>query len=128
MGGPKQRLGAEGERAAKAFLMAAGFHILRENYSTPAGEIDLVAREGDVLAFVEVKARTSVEFGPPQSSVTPAKQRQIVKAAAHFLEREGLGDSPCRFDVVAVTFGAGRERPQVLLIRDAFGAGGSAIF
>ena len=121
------RLGAEGERAAKTFLLGEGFRILHENYSTPLGEIDLIAQEGDVVVFVEVKARRSLEFGPPQSSITLTKQRQIVKAAALFLERKGLVEAASRFDVVAVTF-KGKERPEVLLIRDAFGAEGSAIF
>ncbi len=125
----KLRVGAEGERAAKAFLLAAGYRILYENYSTPLGEIDLVAKEGDVVVFVEVKARTSREFGPPQSSVTLTKQRQIVKAAGLFLEREGLGEAACRFDVVAVTFaGRGVERPEIVLIREAFTSGGTPIF
>ncbi len=84
------RLGEEGERAAKAFLLACGYRILHENYSTPLGEIDLIAQEGDVVVFVEVKARASRAFGPPQSSVTLAKQRQIVKAAGLFLQRERL--------------------------------------
>ncbi len=123
------RLGSEGERAAKAFLLAAGYRILHENYSTPLGEIDLIAKEDDVVVFVEVKARRSREFGSPQSSVTLTKQRQIVKAAGVFLEREALGEAACRFDVVAVTFGRGREeRPDILLIRDAFTSGGTAIF
>ena len=123
------RLGAEGERAAKAFLMANGYRILRENYSTPLGEIDLIALEGDVVVFVEVKARASHEFGPPQSSVTLTKQRQIVKAAGLFLERERLGETACRFDVVAVTFaGRGVERPEIVLIRDAFTSGGTPTF
>jgi putative endonuclease len=121
-------LGAEGERAAKAFLRAKGYRILRENYRTPLGEIDLIAREGEVVVFVEVKARTSATFGPPQSSVTLAKQRQIVKTAGLFLEQEGLGEVACRFDVVAVTFGGRGVRPEILLIRDAFSSDGSAIF
>lgn len=121
------RLGAEGERAAKAFLLGKGFLILHENYTTPLGEIDLVCRDGDEVVFVEVKARRSLEFGPPQSSITLTKQRQIVKAAALFLEREGLAEAACRFDVVAVMF-RGTTRPEVFLIRDAFGADGSAIF
>jgi len=121
-------VGAEGERAAKAFLQAKGYRILRENYSTPLGEIDLIAREREVVVFIEVKARTSDEFGPPQSSVTLTKQRQIVKVAGLFLEQEGLAESACRFDVVAVTFGGKRGRPDILLIRDAFCAGGSAVF
>ena len=128
MNGERASLGAEGERAAKAYLQAEGYRILHENYSTPLGEIDLIAREGDVVVFVEVKARTSDEFGPPQSSVTLTKQRQIVKVAGLFLEREGLTETACRFDVVAVTFGGRKGRPEILLIRDAFGAGGSAIF
>ncbi len=129
MGSARLRLGAEGERAAKAFLLANGYRILRENYSTPLGEIDLIALEGDVVVFVEVKARASHEFGPPQSSVTLTKQRQIVKAAGLYLQREGLAEAACRFDVVAVTFeGERAERPQILLIRDAFGSGGTAIF
>jgi putative endonuclease len=123
------RLGEEGERAAKAFLLACGYRILHENYSTPLGEIDLIAQEGDVVVFVEVKARASREFGPPQSSVTLAKQRQIVKAAGLFLQRERLAQAPCRFDVVAVTFGGTRaDEPEILLIRDAFTTGGTAIF
>ena len=121
-------VGAEGERAAKAFLQARGYRILRENYSTPLGEIDLIAREGDAVVFVEVKARTSGEFGPPQSSVTLTKQRQIIKTAGLFLEREGLAEAACRFDVVAVRFGRKGGHPDILLIRDAFGVGGSAIF
>ncbi len=124
----KLRLGAEGERAAKAFLRAEGFRILHENYSTPLGEIDLIAREGDVVVFVEVKSRASREFGPPQSSVTLTKQRQIVKVAGLFLQREGLPEAACRFDVVAVTFEEGGGRPEILLIRDAFTVGGSPVF
>ncbi len=123
------RLGAEGERAARAFLLDNGYRILYENYSTPLGEIDLIAREGDVVVFVEVKARVSRDFGPPQSSVTLTKQRQIIKAAGLFLERERLTEAPCRFDVVAVTFEGRRgQRPEVLLIRDAFTSDGTAIF
>jgi putative endonuclease len=121
-------LGAEGERVAKAFLLAKGYRILRQNYETRLGEIDLIARDGEVVVFVEVKARTSATFGPPQSSVTLAKQRQIVKAAGLFLEQEGLAEAACRFDVVAVTFGGKRGQPEILLIRDAFSASGSATF
>lgn len=122
-------LGAEGERAAKAYLQAKGFRILHENYSTPLGEIDLIAREGDVVVFVEVKARASGEFGPPQASVTLAKQRQIVGVAKLYLQREGLAEAACRFDVVAVTFAGGQTgQPEVLLIRDAFSSEGTALF
>lgn len=86
----RSALGAEGERAAKAYLKTQGFRILHENYSTPLGEIDLIAQEDGVVVFVEVKTRTSGEFGPPQASVTRQKQRQIVKVAELFLQRNRL--------------------------------------
>jgi putative endonuclease len=125
----RSALGAEGEHAAKAYLRAQGFRILHENYSTPLGEIDLIAREGDVITFVEVKTRTSGEFGPPQASVTRQKQRQIVKVAELFLQRHRLSGAACRFDVVAVTFaGSQAGQPEILLIRDAFSSEGTALF
>ncbi len=122
-------LGAEGERVAKAYLQTKGFRILHENYSTPLGEIDLIAKESGVVVFVEVKARTSGKFGPPQASVTLAKQRQIVKVARLYLQRERLAEVACRFDVVAVMFAGGQAgQPNVLLIRDAFSSEGIALF
>lgn len=125
----RSALGAEGERAAKAYLKTQGFRILHENYSTPLGEIDLIAKENGVVVFVEVKARTSGEFGPPQASVTLAKQRQIVKVARLYLQRERLAEVACRFDVVAVMFAGGQAgQPNVLLIRDAFSSEGIALF
>lgn len=125
----RSALGAEGERAAKAYLKSQGFRILHENYSTPLGEIDLIAQEGAVVVFVEVKTRTSSEFGPPQASVTRHKQRQIVKVAELFLQRHRLSGAACRFDVVAVMFAGSRTgQPEILLIRDAFSSEGTAIF
>lgn len=125
----RSALGAEGERAAKAYLQSKGFRILHENYSTMLGEIDLIAREGSVVVFVEVKARASGTFGPPQASVTLAKQRQIVGVAKLYLQRERLSETACRFDVVAVTFaGSEAQQPEILLIRDAFSSEGTALF
>jgi putative endonuclease len=125
----RSALGAEGERVAKVYLQAKGFRILHENYSTPLGEIDLIAREGEVVVFVEVKTRASGEYGPPQASVTRQKQRQIVKVAELFLQRHKLSGAACRFDVVAVTFaGSQAGRPEILLIRDAFNSEGITLF
>ncbi|MCZ7627433.1 MAG: YraN family protein [Candidatus Methylomirabilis sp.] len=110
-------------------MQTKGFRILHENYVTPLGEIDLIAQEKDVLVFVEVKTRTSNEFGPPQASVTPRKQHQIVKVAELFLQRHRSSGSACRFDVVAVTFPGGQAgAPEILLIRDAFSSEGTTIF
>lgn len=116
---PKE-LGVAGERAAKAYLEARGYTILHENYATPLGEIDLIAREGETLVFIEVKARSSEEYGPPEASVTRGKQRQIVKAAELYLLKARLQEVACRFDVVAVTFLKEGEAPWIELIRNAF--------
>ncbi|MFQ5839350.1 MAG: YraN family protein [Candidatus Methylomirabilales bacterium] len=118
----RQPLGAAGEQVARAFLEQAGYKILRENYRSRLGEIDLIAMEGEVLVFVEVKARQSRRFGTPQEAVGGEKQRQILRVASAFLMESRLGEIPCRFDVVAVTFRKGARGPMVEHIRDAFSA------
>ena len=118
-----QALGVLGERLALCFLKQQGYKILLQNYETPLGEIDLIAREGDWLVFVEVKTRRSDASGTPADSVTPRKRWQIVKVAQSYLNRYGLHDHPCRFDVVSV----GIRPPgmhEIELIRDAFGERG----
>lgn len=105
MRSPRQALGAEGEAAAAAALGRAGYRVLESNLRTPFGEIDLLARQGGVLCFVEVKTRSSGAFGHPAEAVTPAKQGRMREAAA-FLAQARRWDGPCRFDVVAVRRGA----------------------
>ncbi|MBI3989976.1 MAG: YraN family protein [candidate division NC10 bacterium] len=116
----RRGLGERGELAAKAYLQALGYRILLENYTTPAGEVDLIAKDGEVLVFVEVKARSSSGYGPPEAAVTPWKQRQIARAAERYLLEAGLKETACRFDVVAVTFSSDEGSPQITLIKDAF--------
>ncbi len=82
------------------------------------GEVDIIAREKDTLAFIEVKARTSTEFGPPQLAVDFTKQRQLSKVALHYLKEKGLEEVKARFDVVSVILG--RKGEEIELIRDAF--------
>jgi putative endonuclease len=113
-------LGIWGEGLAAARLEREGYEILERQYRTRAGEIDIVARDGDCLVFVEVKTREGLEHGSPAEAVTPQKQRRIVAMAADFLARHEVGDLDCRFDVVAVTVTAGRA--SVELIRHAFDA------
>lgn len=115
-----RELGGRGEEAAKAYLQALGYRILLENYTTPAGEVDLIAQDGEVLVFIEVKARSSARYGPPEAAVTPWKQRQIVRAAELYLAKAGLKEAACRFDVVAVTFPPEECSPRIILIKDAF--------
>jgi putative endonuclease len=112
-------LGRWGEEEAERFLRRAGYKILARNYRTPVGELDIVARHGKLLIFIEVKTRRSAAYGTPQEAVGPVKQRQIVRAAQWYLGNgEGRGLQP-RFDVIAVRPGA--EGPIIEHLSDAFG-------
>ena len=118
MRSPRQSLGDAGEEAAAEALRKAGYQVLDSKVRTPAGEVDLLARQGNVLCFVEVKTRTSDAFGHPAEAVTPAKQSHLRRAAALILQRMKW-DGDCRFDVVAVTKGADGAL-AVEILPDAF--------
>jgi putative endonuclease len=98
--------GAAAEKLAAAFLEQEGLRILERNYRCRFGEIDLVARSGQQLVFVEVRARRSEEFGGAAGSITSAKRRRLVAAARHYLATHRV-DRACRFDVVLVRGGEG---------------------
>ena len=97
-----RKIGAEGEDAAAQFLLGQGYSILERNFATKFGEIDLIAREKNILVFVEVKFRRTSEFGSPQEAVTRAKTLQIGRAALDYLVKKRLSGVESRFDVVAV--------------------------
>ena len=123
----RQNIGKTGEDLAVAELEARGYAILARRYRTRHGEIDVVARERDTTVFVEVKARTSAEFGGGADAVTPWKQRRLVSMATDYLVRHRLTERPCRFDVVAIDLteadrGPGARPRQVTLYRNAFDA------
>ncbi len=120
----RQALGRKGEAEARAFLRRRGVRILAENFSCPAGEIDLIGSAGDRLLFIEVKTRRSDAFGPPQLAVHHRKQQQIVKAAQWYLTAERTDDVACRFDVVTVTFESPTDPPRIEWVQDAFPAEG----
>lgn len=111
--------GASAEAAGLAWLEGQGYEILATNYVTRAGEIDAVARDGDTLCFVEIKARATSAFGPAVAAVDARKQRKIVRAAGLYLAREGY-EGPCRFDVLGLD--PGPDGWAFTLLRDAFGA------
>ena len=113
---PKQRAGDAAEDAAAKHLAAAGCRIVARNARYRDGEVDLVARERDVLVFVEVRMRGSLRFGGAAVSVNSLKQKRIARAAQHWLLGEyGERWPTCRFDVVTVD-GSG----TIEWIRDAF--------
>ena len=100
-----------------AWLQGHGFRILDRNVEYRAGEIDVVALEGDTLCFVEIKARATAQFGEAVRAVTRRKQRQIVAAASLFLATNPH-DGPCRFDVLAMD--GAQDGWRYTLLRDAF--------
>jgi putative endonuclease len=99
-GDPRQRLGRRGESLAEAALAAAGLEILDRNFRLRSGELDLVARDGDTIVFVEVKARRARGYGDPAEAVTPRKIRRLARTALAWLQRHDCLDRTCRFDVV----------------------------
>lgn len=110
----RQSLGRLGEDLACDELRRRGYAILERRYRTRWGEIDIVAEQGGVLVFVEVKARAGDAFGRGAEAVTGWKQRRIGRMAADYLVKRRVTDRPCRFDVVAVTVGDGPARIEVI--------------
>lgn len=111
----KRRIGSFYEAKAAEYLERQGLHILVRNYRCKAGEIDLIARDGAYIVFVEVKYRSTEISGNPLEAVDRAKQRTISRVAEFFLlRRYGSMEIPCRFDVV------GFEENEIYWIKDAF--------
>jgi len=118
----RKTLGEKGEAAAARFLRKQGCRILARNYTTPLGELDLVAQEKATgrIIFAEVKTRTDESVASGEQAVGRAKQRHIVRAAQIFLKAKRVpADMALRFDVLAVTFDAA-GRPQVRHTPGAF--------
>jgi putative endonuclease len=98
----RRTTGVRGEDEAARFLARSGYAILDKNVRTRAGEIDLVAKEGKTLVFVEVKTRRELEGDPPQAGVHTRKQNRLAKLANGYLKLKRIRHTPCRFDVVAI--------------------------
>jgi putative endonuclease len=116
----RQSLGKNGEDLACEELVRRGYAILERRYRTRHGEIDIIARLGPTLVFVEVKARTGSAFGGAGAAVTRVKQQRVARMAEDFLARRRIVDEPCRFDVVTVDFGG--EPPHIEVFPHAFTA------
>lgn len=95
-------LGAEGESLAEKYLIQKGYKIIQKNYRTKLGEIDLIAKDGETLCFVEVKTRKDVEQGDPLEAVTPSKQNKISRTALRYLQETDNLESDARFDVLGI--------------------------
>jgi putative endonuclease len=112
--------GKTGEDLACRELERRGYAILARRYRRRGGELDIVARDGATVVFVEVKAREGRAFGAPAEAITPIKRRRLTALALDYLGRHRLGGVPCRFDIVTVE--VGRGRPRLELFRNAFDA------
>ena len=99
MAGARGEAGARAEALAAAFLVARGLTIVERNFRCRRGEIDLIARDGETLVFVEVRLRTRRDFGDAAASITAAKRARIAAAALFYLARLSR-TPPCRFDAV----------------------------
>lgn len=96
------KLGRRGEELAVRELTGRGYDVIERNWHCQAGEVDIVARQGEAWVFVEVRTRRGDAFGTPEESVTAAKQTRMVKVAQHYLVEHDLGNVDWRLDLVAV--------------------------
>jgi putative endonuclease len=121
-------LGKIGEEYAAAHLEQSGYRLVAANFTLPVGrnrrdavitaELDLVAYDGPILCFVEVKTRTSDWFAPPEANVDRRKRRQIARAAREYRHMFGIEDEPYRYDVITVVLGREANPPQIELFKN----------
>ncbi|MBK6849301.1 MAG: YraN family protein [Proteobacteria bacterium] len=123
--GPSQSEGRRGEQLAAAYLERRGYRLIERNYRIAQGEIDLVAEDGPVLCFVEVRSRRHAELGHPLETIGPRKQARLIRAARHYLARHDLAqgeqaERTVRFDVVSIVY---EPEFELRLVQGAFEVG-----
>ena len=111
-------LGKRGEEVAVSYLKRLKYKIIETNYTCKLGEIDIIAKDKETLAFIEVKTRASLDYVHPYQVVNKRKQHQISKAAVNYISQNNLHNVNARFDVVAVQLSVDEEKVE--LIKDAF--------
>ena len=112
--------GDRGERAAVKYLQRQGFQIIARQYSTPWGEIDIVAIEGQTIVFVEVKTRKTINAGHPFEAVTHEKQSKLTRMALAYLKRYKLLEHSARFDVMSIVWPDENKSAEITHFRNAF--------
>jgi putative endonuclease len=120
----RRATGQAGETAAARFLERRGLVILARNLRSRLGEIDLLARDGETMVFVEVKTRRGSSGDPPEAAVDARKRARVSRIAGGYLARHRLGERPCRFDVVGVTLDEAGRVAAVRHLRHAFDVDG----
>ena len=112
--------GKSSEDRACLYLREQGYKILERNYKTSYAEIDIIAKHEAAVCFIEVKSRSSAEFGFPEEAVSRIKQRKIIQGAITYLKKNKLLDSKVRFDVLGISSEVPGEDGGIKLIKNAF--------
>ncbi len=115
----KKQFGNRGEDIAADFLENKGYEIVERNYRYGHGELDIIAKDGDILVFVEVKTRKNLEYGPPELAITKNKQYQVRKIAEAYIIEKNITDTDVRIDVVAILIQKNLP-PKITHIENAF--------
>ena len=108
----RRSLGRRGEELAAGYLEKKGYRILQRNYRSGAGEMDIVAQDGDCLVFVEVRTRSTKEYGTPEESITPSKAQRLIEVAQGYLQEQGDSAREWRIDLVAIDWSGDSYRLQ----------------
>lgn len=113
-----KKIGDAGEDLACSFLKKQGFKILERNFRIRGGEIDIVAKQGQELIFIEVKSRFSHKYGQPAESITPWKLNALKKTAMFYIVQNSWGDKPYRIDLVGIDYTDSKSNPAIELIQN----------
>lgn len=114
----RKSVGNIGEDLAVKFLKSKGYKILERNFLIRGGEIDIIAKDGEILVFVEVKARFSHKYGLPGESITPWKIKSLKKSALFYIQSNNLWDLSYRFDLVSIDYAESPDNPKIELIKN----------
>jgi putative endonuclease len=117
----RRKTGILGEKLAKDYLKKKGYRILETNYRCPEGEVDIIAEHNDILVFVEVKTRRSLEFGSPEESITAEKRERLRAVAAYYRQAHENLPQLWRIDVVAIELGPKNKPSRIELFENAVG-------
>lgn len=115
---PSQQFGKKGESDAVRYLKKNGYRILEINYRTKLGEIDIIAKDGKTIVFVEVKARRSAQYGHPKWAITPKKMRNMSMVALYYLKSTHQNAAKARFDVITIS--SKEDDSKMEIIKNAF--------
>lgn len=102
MGRESYEIGKEGEEIGEQYLLQQGYAIIEKNYRSQQGEVDIIARDGEFLVFVEVKNYSFRSYGSPLGAVRKNKRQSVIHAAETYLYRKHIKNTYCRFDVIAI--------------------------